>query len=629
MSADLFAEFESPPASQTPQAASTSSDPFDFSSFAPNKQSAPAPPPSQQQSQPWPAFQSTPDPWATSATTTSTAAPIPQGTGTIGNDNDDDDEGWGDFEVAQTTKSVPSPTPPIPTGNVGRPSQDVLRPSQDVGRPSQDIPVRTRIVRADTIDLLSNSLIDIPDARRPAGKFPLSQKPKPKLEAVVQNTTRKAPNPDPDVLFDADDFDGDNPDDDDDDFGEFETVTSPVQEPANLISNDLLVSPPATTDVRSKKPTSQMLATLNLQGHASNYPQAPKSPSFQERNPFPGLALQRPAPTPVASKDNPKTSPITAWPSMDRNDSAGSNAMDDGWGNPELTSKPKITKDSKAADDDWGDWDAFDSSKPVSTRPASAKPAPAKPISAKPEKLSAAPQDIDSSWDWDGADLTLDESKDDGNQVPPSNIPPPSVLLSIFPQLLGMANTSLYKPVSGQPFSIKNRIMSDPRTVEFLKGYMSLATVAARIIAGRKQRWHRDKFLAQSMSISAAGSKGMKLAGVDKTQAARDDREAGDVLDVWKEHVGRLRSAIAAANSTLKDQHLKIPELRDNMQVQAAKGVPTSAKACVICGLRRDERVARVDFDVEDSFGEWWAEHWGHLACKRFWLKHENALRQR
>ncbi|KAK6841376.1 hypothetical protein PG987_002236 [Apiospora arundinis] len=120
MSADLFAEFESPPASQTPQAANTSSDPFDFSSFAPNKQSAPAPPPSQQQSQPWPAFQSTPDPWATSATTTSTAAPIPQGTGTIGNDNDDDDEGWGDFEVAQTTKSVPSPTPPYSNGQRGK-----------------------------------------------------------------------------------------------------------------------------------------------------------------------------------------------------------------------------------------------------------------------------------------------------------------------------------------------------------------------------------------------------------------------------------------------------------------------------------------------------------------------------
>lgn len=599
MSADLFAEFETPPASQTPQAANTSSDPFDFSSFAANKQPAPAPPPPQQQSHPWPAFQSTPDPWATSTTTKSTAAaPISQG-----NDNDDDDEGWGEFEVAQTTKPVPNPTPPIPAANIGR--------------PSQSIPARTRIVRADTMDLLSNSLIDIPGTSRPAGRTPAAQKPKPQLETISQKTTRKPSTPDPNVLFDADDFDGDDLDDDDDDFGDFETVASPVQEPKNLISNDLLVSPPATTDARSKKPASQMLATLNVQGHASNYPQAPKSPSFQERNPFPGLALQRPTPPAVASKDNPRTSPITAWPSMDQNDSAGSNAMEDGW----------------------GDWDAFDSNKPASTKPVPAKSVPAKSVpaksvstrsvSTKPEKVSAVSQETNASWDWDAADPTADDTKDDGTQVPPSNIPPPSVLLSIFPQLLAMANTSLYKPVSGQPFSTKNRIMSDPRTLEFLKGYISLATVAARVIAGRKQRWHRDKFLAQSMSISAAGSKGMKLAGVDKTQAARDDREASDVLDVWKEHVGRLRSAIAAANSTLKDQHLKMPELRDNMQVQAAKGVPTSTKACVVCGLRRDERVARVDFEVEDSFGEWWVEHWGHLACKRFWLKHENALRQR
>ncbi|KAK8050597.1 hypothetical protein PG994_012327 [Apiospora phragmitis] len=571
MSADLFAEFadfEAPPVSQTPQPTKPSSDPFDFSSLANNRQTASAPPP--QQSHPWPAFQSIQDPWTASATTTSTA-PIPHGTNAIDNDNDDDDEGWGDFEVAQNTKPVSNAPPPIPADNVVR--------------PFQDIPARTRIVRAPTIDLLSNSLIDIPGGSSQSGKTSLAQRPKPKLETISQKSTRQPPKPNPNVLFDADDFGGDNGDEDD--FGEFETVASPVRD---------------TNNVRPKKPASQMLASLTLQQPGSNYPQAPKSPSFQQRNPFPGLALHTPTPPASASKDDPKTSPITAWPSMDRNDSAGSNKMDDGWGN----------------------WDSFDTGKPVSNKPVSKKP-----VSKKPEKVSAVSQNTDASWDWDAADPTADEARDDGNQIPPSNIPPPSVLLSIFPKLLGMANTSLYKPVSGQPCSIKNRIMSDPRTLDFFEGYISLATVAARIIAGRKQRWHRDRFLAQSMSISAAGSKGMKLAGIDKTQAAREDREAGDVLDVWKEHVGRLRSAVAAANSASKDKQLKIPELRDNMQVQAAKGVPTSAKACIICGLRRDERVARVDFEVEDSFGEWWAEHWGHLACKRFWLKHENALRQR
>ncbi|KAK7941201.1 uncharacterized protein PG986_013588 [Apiospora aurea] len=564
MSADLFAEFaefEAPPVSQTPRPAKPSSDPFDLSSFGSNRQTSSAPPP-QQQNQPWPAFQSTPDPWATPATTTSTA-PISLGTGTVGNDDDDDDEGWGDFEVPEDTKPAVSNAPPA-------------LPAAEVAKPYHDIPARTRIVRAPTIDLLSNSLISVPGGSSQAGKTLLAQSPKPKLETITQKSTRKPSKPDPNVLFDADDFDGDNPEDDDD-FGDFETVPPPVS------------SQTATNSVQPKKSASQMLAGLSLQP-ASNYPQAPKSPSFRERNPFPGLALNTPAPSVSASKDDPQSSPITAWPTLDNMDSAGSNKMDDGW----------------------GDWDSFDTRKPASKKPALKKPASKKPISTKPGKASALSQSTDASWDWDAADPTADGPRDDGNQIPPSNVPLHPFCYQYFPSFLEWPThrfTSL--------------------TLEFLKGYISLATVAARIIAGRKQRWHRDKFLAQSMSISAAGSKGMKLAGIDKTQAAREDREAGDVLDVWKEHVGRLRSALAAANSAAKDQQLRIPELRENMPVQTAKGVPTSTKACIVCGLRRDERVARVDFEVEDSFGEWWAEHWGHVACKRFWLKHENALRQR
>ncbi len=170
-----------------------------------------------------------------------------------------------------------------------------------------------------------------------------------------------------------------------------------------------------------------------------------------------------------------------------------------------------------------------------------------------------------------------------------------------------------------------------PRFTTFLRGYLILAVVAARIIAGRKIRWHRDKFLSQSMSISAAGSKGMKLAGVDKTQTTREDREAADVVSNWKSQVGRLRSAVVSANSTKKSggAQLKIPEISDTMQVQTARDVPTAPNACVICGLKRNERLSKVDHEVEDSFGEWWVEHWGHVACKRFWLQHENTLRQR
>lgn len=127
----------------------------------------------------------------------------------------------------------------------------------------------------------------------------------------------------------------------------------------------------------------------------------------------------------------------------------------------------------------------------------------------------------------------------------------------------------------------------------------------------------------------------MKLAGIDKTQAAREDREATDVVAVWKGIVGRLRSAVAGANAALAKEGngegslLKVPELVENMRVETVKGALTAPKACVVCGLKREERVVRVDFEVEDSFGEWWVEFWGHRECRNFWVEHEAALRSR
>ncbi|KAK4660489.1 hypothetical protein QC762_0019540 [Podospora pseudocomata] len=133
------------------------------------------------------------------------------------------------------------------------------------------------------------------------------------------------------------------------------------------------------------------------------------------------------------------------------------------------------------------------------------------------------------------------------------------------------------------------------------------------------------------MTISAAvagGKPGMKLAGIDKTQSIREEQEVAEVIEVWKKQVGRLRGVVAAMNSA-HHENLKIPELATNMAVTVAKNVPTAPKACVVCGLKRDERVAKVDYEVEDSFGEWWIEFWGHRQCANFWVEHEKELRQR
>ncbi|KAI2472013.1 hypothetical protein F4781DRAFT_46260 [Annulohypoxylon bovei var. microspora] len=539
-----------------------------------------------------------------------TGAPFQSTQSNLQNEEDEDD-GWGDFEVATNVNQPPTTSVTVAA---------TALPGSTVREPQNPAPRRTRVVRASTIDLMSNNLLDLnnPSALQNDARVPSwMQDPSKQVKAPAPNVAsskppKKASNTNSNVLFDADDFDGEqqNGDDDDDDFGEFETVASPAQLEPGLISNDFY-SPPKNTEVRA----SQLLSGLNLTSPTS-YPQAPRSPSFHERNPFPGLAVAPPLKTEKKPANEPKTSPVTAWPSLDAKNSAGSTGLNEDWGTFDDLPDEKTKSNTKKDDSNW-DWD--------SVEPAQKKP-------SKTKAPVTAPEPKNSSWEWVPVDVeTEEQTGQPKDELPPTNVPPPSILLSIFPQLFDQANTSLYKPVSGQSFSVKNRILSDPKTVEFLKGYLALATVAARVIAGRKLRWHRDKFLSQRMTISAAGSKGMKLAGVDKAQAAREDREAADVVANWKEYIGRLRSAVATANSSIKNnaEQLKIPEISETMLVQTEKLVPTAPKACVVCGLKRNERISKVDYEVEDSFGEWWIDHWGHLACKRFWLHHEGTLRQR
>ncbi|RYP69246.1 hypothetical protein DL771_006214 [Monosporascus sp. 5C6A] len=538
--------------------------------------------------------------WATFSNTKVPQAPYPK------EGDDDDDDGWGDFEVAPSVTQPPAPA--LPELNAHKPD------STEPGSTHNPTLQRTRITRAPTIDLVSNNLIDIRGFSTSSEK---SKKPTWVVNSSSQvrdeapklsSTKPKGLNADVELLFDADDFGG-GQQENDDEFGEFETV----QNPSELTHETHITQPTPTVESAS-----QLLSELNLAEPSSPYPQAPRSPSFRDRNPFPGLVLATPHQEAKKKREEvSKATPVTAWPSVDDN-SAGSNVIDENWGSFE----------------DFPDDKEQSVAEPTSSTRGSNSVKPAKPPPKKPSLTpkTTASTTLDSSWDWDPVDTKPEaDTKASNDHLPPTNIPPPSVLLSIFTQLFDEANQSLYQPVSGQAFSIKKRILSDPKTIEFLKGHLALATVAARIIAGRRLRWHRDKFLSQSMSISAAGSKGMKLASVDKAQTAREDREATDVVAMWNEQIGRLRSAVAAANSSLKDSgdHLMVPDIRETMQVQTAKGVPTAVKACLICGLKRDERIPKVDYGVEDSFGEWWTDHWGHTACKRFWLKHEADLRTR
>lgn len=571
MSADLFAEFNKPAApSQQQQKPTSSSNP---------SQHQPA------QADPFGSFfQNSPN----SSGIASFTSPTPTNT-QLGQSwqqsqpaslntarQDEDEDGWGDFEVAEPAlatsignnlqNQMSGFTSATQTSNSQPSTLAFTTPNQ----PPDSLPTST----------FSHSSIFEDDT------FNYPKEPRLKVSANAH---------DPSVLFDANDFELDEGNDDDDTFGDFEDAPS-----SNIPSKGHAVtSAMPTAQSPSSAISPAMVDLLSLDDHLSNA--APvQTESFQ---PTPTLrfgALQKSS---ISASSEQSTSHKT-YVQETRKQSPSRT----------VTSKPKKPAPQPSVanmdDDDDDDWAAWDDN---TTTSPSTKPLP------KTEHVS-------DPWAWEAQDQAAAPPTND-NTPPPVNVPPPSIILSVFSELFGLGEP-LFKAVAGQSPERKKQILSSTKSAEFLQGYLLLASTAAKVIAGRKQRWLRDKILAKSMSISAAGSKGMKLAGVDKTQSAREDREAADVVSSWRLYVGKLRSAIAVVNSSTSTS-LKVPELSDTMQVQTAKMVPTAPKPCIICGLKRDERVAKVDIDVEDSFGEWWVEHWGHRACKNFWIQHEKSLRQR
>jgi hypothetical protein len=268
---------------------------------------------------------------------------------------------------------------------------------------------------------------------------------------------------------------------------------------------------------------------------------------------------------------------------------------------------------TKAAQDDDA-WDDFESVAPSAAPPTSI-------ISALPKSTMnvAAP-----------ADPTNAPS------LPPTNIPPPAVLLSIFPALISSAQAALFDTLTKLPQDQKQELLSHQATQQFLRGFIGISVVLAHIISGRKQRWKRDQFLAQGMRIgpAAAGGKGgMKLAGVDRSEVAKEDREVLDAVRQWRSVVGKLRSAVAGANGKTTTRLPHVPEISEQMPVKIlkpAEGGIVAPHACALCGLKREERVPKVDEEVDDSFGEWWVQGMNmHLLCKNFWDSHSDQMRSR
>ena len=213
---------------------------------------------------------------------------------------------------------------------------------------------------------------------------------------------------------------------------------------------------------------------------------------------------------------------------------------------------------------------------------------------------------------------------------PPSNVPPPSMLLSLASTIL----SSLPAELKSLAVSTKTAPSHDQcsQNLETIANGISVLRAIARIIAGRKQRWKRDHLLAQSVRIGPShGGKtgGMKLTGLDKNETRREDQEVDEVIKTWRQQAGTLKAALAKVSNVADGPSLIVSDISETLVARTAKGALSAPKSCVICGLKRDERVEKVDAGVDDSFGEYWEQHWGHVDCKRFWDTYKGSLQQR
>ncbi|OJJ03552.1 hypothetical protein ASPVEDRAFT_43025 [Aspergillus versicolor CBS 583.65] len=205
--------------------------------------------------------------------------------------------------------------------------------------------------------------------------------------------------------------------------------------------------------------------------------------------------------------------------------------------------------------------------------------------------------------------------------VRPTNIPPPSILLELFPQLF----ERLRQDGAEAKRNLQQREILESVSLSIIN---TLKTIA-RVIAGRTLRWKRDAILSQSMRIGPARSGktgGMKLSTVNKNEDIKEQQETVDVINMWRDRAALFNSVIQAAGKRPVQVVLENTRVTTAMASQGAIKAP---HACALCGLKRDERIPKIDENVEDSFGEWWTEHWGHTECRQFWEDNMGLLGQR
>ncbi|MBE7180351.1 MAG: hypothetical protein INR71_03920 [Terriglobus roseus] len=431
------------------------------------------------------------------------------------------DDDWGDFETGEGWKETPGPTPgdqPLPKA---APS-DLSQPQRIEHHLPTD-PFQS-----------SNDPFGFDEV---GGTSTIPNKP-PRTKL-----SNRAPR-DPSVLFDADEDQSSS--EAEDEFGAFEDAP-PSSVPA----------PQSRPTAPKQEQTTVGDSLLDLDFGSTNA-QVHESAPWQSESKVSSFRISAPSEADRfrgdAGRRAPKADPSSALADLAIDDSGGWGDFDEVFGSgssaqnakPSTTAKKPTTKDVHAK----------------------RKPAPAEPIQ------DASPA-VEEDQAWDDFDTTIPSDSnhrspknlpsstllphlptflpDPANppSLPPTNVPPPSLVLSLFPPLIETAQSSFFQPYTALSASSKNVALSEPSPQAFLKSYIQLGFVGARIIAGRKLRWKRDARLSQGMRIGAAGGKGMKLAGIDRAEVAREEREVADLLRAWNAQVGKLRTVVAPANNIM------------------------------------------------------------------------------
>ncbi|KAF7197212.1 hypothetical protein HII31_01637 [Pseudocercospora fuligena] len=427
---------------------------------------------------------------------------------------------------------------------------------------------------------------DIPPAHAPAAPNPSPARNK------LQKKSGYVPSRDPNVLFDAENV-SEHESENDDDFGDFEDAPDTKKE---------ATPPPKPSPAKLQKKSGPPVAK------SSKAPSKPAMPAIDL------LGLSDPVLSPTVNFHQRHIAQNSIMsPRSERAESILGGAKADS-----MTRPPTAGSLWSADDEAWDDFDTQeDESGPVAHHSHS-----------RTASSSILPPDLTPTTGRSRANTQ--------DTLPPTNVPPPAILLSIFPSTFAAARDALLGNLSKLDTAQRQQLLGHPATHQFLKGYLQQSLVLARIIAGRKLRWKRDQILSQSMRIgpAAAGGKGgMKLNSIDKSEQTKEDREVTDVVGQWKAQLGKLRTAVTGASASSTSKLPAVPEISETMAVKTLKAIEggfTAPHACALCGLKRDERVFKVDVDVDDSFGEWWINGMDmHVSCKNWWDENKDKLKSR